>query len=824
MNRLLVLVISFILKLRYKRPFKQVICQNYGQPTLQEFRKLQKLNLQRDKSLCDLEFLTRCKSCGVIPKFLYFKTSVKNFTNSKLYLSILHKSLTFEINNKRKKFIKLGKDYDRKVECFKSKVSWLDFKFLLSRLTRENNSKISRVKTIHAKKLKSLGVPLDSVLDASKVIFNLSNRVLSKEEEEILKLGLQFGVSSGKVRFVEHYLHFEKFIQQLSKLKKDNEQFEEISSKIKGLAQEGYKYKPNSNTCGVSLDVLDQLKKDKTLIITKPDKGRGVLILNKSDYVNKTNEILNDETKFKKIDGDWFKIILKLEDKLNRLLRSIKNKLPDNIFDYLFASGSLPGVLYGLPKIHKVDCPIRPILSAIGTFNYNLAKFLVPILSPLTHNDFTIKNSIDFAKEINKFRFTDDIFLASFDVKSLFTNIPLQETIDICVNECDRLKIVPFNLTHKQFRSLLEMSVKESIFLFGDQLFKQIDGVAMGSPLGPTLANVFLCYHEMMWLSSCPEEFKPIKYNRYVDDCFLVFKSKDQAIKFLDYLNNKHKNISFTAEYEQDSKLPFLDISITKDEMRLTTDVYRKSTFTGLGLNFHSFVPLLFKINSIKTLLHRAYNICSTWKNFHEEIERLRRYFYRNSYPRDLLDKLIKRFISSKFASDTHESTVKDTKYIKLPFLGHFSYQLRNTMSSLLKVHYPDIVFKFIFVNKNTIGSLFKVKDSIPVPLCSNVVYCFNCPDCSSRYVGSTSRNLKIRISEHKGISYRTGTKITTPSYSKIREHSLSCNHNINEQDFSIRFRATSASDLRIAESLVIMKEKPDLNGNELATKLLIFS
>ena len=160
-----------------------------------------------------------------------------------------------------------------------------------------------------------------------------------------------------------------------------------------------------------------------------------------------------------------------------------------------------------------------------------------------------------------------------------------------------------------------------------------------------------------------------------------------------------------------------------------------------------------------------------------------------NNYPSDLLNKHIKRFISSKFASDTHESIVKEIKYIKLPFLGHFSYQLRNTMSNLLKVHFPDIDFRFIFVNRNTIGSLFKVKDSIPVPLCSNVVYCFTCPDCMSRYIGSTSRNLKIRIAEHKGISYRTGTKITIPSFSRIREHSMTCNHTINEQDFSIRFR-----------------------------------
>ena len=144
-------------------------------------------------------------------------------------------------------------------------------------------------------------------------------------------------------------------------------------------------------------------------------------------------------------------------------------------------------------------------------------------------------------------------------------------------------------------------------------------------------------------------------------------------------------------------------------------------------------------------------------------------------------------------------------------------------MSDLLRRQFPDISFRFIFVNRNTIGSLFKVKDPIPVPLCSNVVYCFTCPDCMSRYVGSSTRNLKIRISEHKGVSYRTNLQINTPSFTKIREHSLANNHTIRDQDFVIKYRAKCSSDLRIAESLVIMEEKPSINSKETATKLLLF-
>ena len=156
--------------------------------------------------------------------------------------------------------------------------------------------------------------------------------------------------------------------------------------------------------------------------------------------------------------------------------------------------------------------------------------------------------------------------------------------------------------------------------------------------------------------------------------------------------------------------------------------------------------------------------------------------------------------------------------------MGSFSYQIRNTLSNLLKQTIPEVNFRFIFVNKNTIGSLFKWKESLPTQLCSNVVYLYQCPDCMSRYVGSTLRSLKIRISEHRGVSYRSNMKITNPSYSRIRDHAIECKHPISEQGFTIKYKAKNTFDLRIAESLTIIKEKPTLNCNELATRLLIFS
>ena len=158
-------------------------------------------------------------------------------------------------------------------------------------------------------------------------------------------------------------------------------------------------------------------------------------------------------------------------------------------------------------------------MSAIGTPTIKLAKFLVPILEPLTTNEYTITDSFTFAEGLQSF--DSKLVMASFDVKSLFTNIPLQETIDLCVENLFQDRTHVDNLSKDSFRELLTIS--ESLILFDQQFYKPHDGVAMGSPLGPTLANVFLCYHEKIWLQNCPSEFKFVIYRRYVDDTFLLF-------------------------------------------------------------------------------------------------------------------------------------------------------------------------------------------------------------------------------------------------------------------------------------------------------------
>ena len=276
---------------------------------------------------------------------------------------------------------------------------------------------------------------------------------------------------------------------------------------------------------------LKNLIKNRDLIIQKADKGNTVVTLNKNNYISKIKVILNDSSKFQKPSIDQSKVlnhIVHMENRIIDVLKKLTSKkvISEKKYEDLHTIGSSPAILYGRAEIHKPvkdDIPsFRPILSAIGTPTYKLSKFFVPLLTPLTLNEYTIKDSFSFAEEL--LNYDSNLVMASFDVESLFTNIPLQETVDLCVKLLfnDKSNIEGFTIT--DFHELLTITMSESLVLFDGEYYKRIDGVAMGSPLGPTFAKIFLSYHEQILLKNCPCEFKPAIYRRYVDDTFLLFR------------------------------------------------------------------------------------------------------------------------------------------------------------------------------------------------------------------------------------------------------------------------------------------------------------
>ena len=152
-------------------------------------------------------------------------------------------------------------------------------------------------------------------------------------------------------------------------------------------------------------------------------------------------------------------------------MRKLKNLslLSDDIYEQLYLTGSGPGILFGAPKIHKpnfsTEFPLRPIFAAYNTASYKLAKFFVTTLSPLTTNDYTIENSFSFVNSISQVNNADKLYMVSFDIENLFTNIPVYETIEICLKYLfPASNSVVLGLSKDFFKTLLENSVLNSFF------------------------------------------------------------------------------------------------------------------------------------------------------------------------------------------------------------------------------------------------------------------------------------------------------------------------------------------------------------------------
>ena len=169
---------------------------------------------------------------------------------------------------------------------------------------------------------------------------------------------------------------------------------------------------------------------------------------------------------------------------------------------------------------------------------------------------------------------------------------------------------------------MFSLTTMESIILSDMAFDTQVDGIAMESPLGPSLANAFSCHNETKQLNDCPKKLKPVFYKSYADDIFVLFKRPEHVNHFVDSMNSNHKNINFSFETEKDQQMSFLNVNVFRENGKFVTNVYRKEIFTGVYTIVSSFIPLEHKFGLVYTLLHRCFCLVSDMSKLHFEIEK----------------------------------------------------------------------------------------------------------------------------------------------------------------------------------------------------------
>ncbi|VDP50641.1 unnamed protein product [Schistosoma margrebowiei] len=249
--------------------------------------------------------------------------------------------------------------------------------------------------------------------------------------------------------------------------------------------------------------------------------------MNKADYNNKMNVILNDPTKFQKLNNVK-DLNIKAEKLLTNSLKKLKNKgiLTHELHDSLKPTGSNTPRLYGLPKVHKTGLPLRPVLDMYNTPYHKTAKWLVRILNTL-HKlvaNRSVKDVFDFISNVEHTNLNGKRMI-SLDVASLFTNVPLTETIDFVCQQLQE-KQINIGIPDVSLKELLLKCTMNVHFVFNNTYYRQIDGIAMGSPLSPIHAHFFLAKLENGPIKEVINKLD--FYCRYIDDTFII---TDQNIR-----------------------------------------------------------------------------------------------------------------------------------------------------------------------------------------------------------------------------------------------------------------------------------------------------
>ena len=348
---------------------------------------------------------------------------------------------------------------------------------------------------------------------------------------------------------------------------------------------------------------------------------------------------------------------LKTEWKLSQIVGKNKDLIPQTKYRLLIQHYSKLPHLYGLPKIHKNGIPLRPIVSNRGSACHPLSRFLVEIINPLTGESSCVKNSSHFMERIS-----DALIhynqMVSLDVVSLFTN---DETLAVVRDKLAADPLLEEGTCIPIDNLMLTFCVETTYFGMGSDIYRQEEGLAMRSPLSPLLANVNMEYFEEMALGST--SLKPSMWLRYVDDTFILWPHQEDVQILLDHVNSIRISIQFTMEKEQDNKLPFLDVLVTRTEQGFRSSVYRKPTFTGQYLNFNSHHRYSVKKGIVRCLQHRAKTISSDCDAYQEEMISLRHNLHHNNYLERIT--LAPRNLDRRMEDNTRKLTTVCLPYVK---------------------------------------------------------------------------------------------------------------------------------------------------------------
>ena len=520
-------------------------------------------------------------------------------------------------------------------------------------------------------------------------ITNLSDVVLTSYQKSVLNKGLTFVPSHSRINFKttnKEILNFERKLQlhyyfnsnnknkgnNYGKVPNNNNNILQSNSnfwpkilnpqitqfcnilKSKIIKLHNNKYKPNLTPKEIL--ALKELRSNSNMVIKKGDKGAGIVILNTVDYINKINIQLQDSNTYTTLTEDTSSIIKKGADKLLLLLYN-RNYINKKQYNNLTSITYQCPIFYGVPKIHKTNCPLRPIVSQTLGPCRSLHTLIDKYLTfPEAQIPYLLKDTTSFLQLIENHKsINNNSILVTLDVVSLYTNIPQQEGIEYVVeyytetlndhllnyNQTNSLKPINPNI----LTQLLEYVLNNTIFSFNNQYFKQNYGCSMGAQSSVKYANIYMHKFFKKFFSQYTG-YVPEFLARLVDDVLTIWEGTlPELLNLVQQLNNFHPTIKFELKYSI-SHIQFLDTIVYIKNNTLHTNLYTKPTDKKQYLYYSSSHPNHLKKSIPYSQALRYRRIISEDDNLVQQLRVLNSKFTTRNYPNKITSSQINKVLT----------------------------------------------------------------------------------------------------------------------------------------------------------------------------------
>lgn len=803
--------------------YYQHIRQQYGEQIATVMKEYSKEGEKLCSTLASRNFLLTCRNYTIIPSFIKNST-----TNTKVIITTLNQGININYYNRIEKFFhqkllnllistkckhvkQLNETQLAKKSFIEAVISLNDSQLFLTSQKTANNKRILNLSQENEKKILKLKTNLFTELGMdlnSNAFENRTQIQFPKETEWLLSLGEKFALPFQHTDFpmLQMIADGEHAIQHISDHEKQNLVRTNFISHI-GKHINTRKTKDQKEK--VLLTIFNNTKKflneHKDILVISADKGNKTVVLKKQEYLEKMKDLVNTRDTYRIIRRDP---TTTLQTKNNNLVQQLRNyEHINDIQKYKMTThNSIFPRMYGHPKIHKENCPMRPIVSTINSPCYYLSQYIGDILKNLTlQSEYNIKNSKQFIDKIINLNITDQDILTSFDAKSLFTSIPITLTLKIIDEKWH--KLTNFTTIPKEmFIRLLKFCIIEcNYFSLNNQLYRQIAGLPMGSPLAPILADIVM--EELLDNTLKPDNNIKL-VTKYVDDLFCVVP-KTRINSTLEKLNSWHPNLQFTAEIEKDQKIPYLDVLVIRDHNRLITDWYRKDISSSRIINFLSTHPPQQIINTAKNLISKILDISHI--KFHpQNINKIKDILKQNNFPIHQINTLVQQYFKQKNSTQNRLKTVETNKQY---FSTQYVPNLTNKLQRLITDHDNKILLASRISNNLKNKNCFShTKDKIPTLNKSNVVYKISCSGnadnpCNLNYVGTTKSYLKTRLLAHK-----SDHKLKNVNATALSQHCCKTGHILDTKHTKILHIEKNYKKRLILESLHINQTKNTMN------------